>query len=82
MAAAREAPEHGQCRAPQIVPASHTLRLQQAATAASSTTLKSVAEGTHNDTWMKAGEAYFDWLAEFILLNAPPPALPPAAGED
>ncbi|MCB2188222.1 MAG: alpha/beta hydrolase [Deltaproteobacteria bacterium] len=34
----------------------------------------------HNDTYDRAGPAYFSWLRDFLTVNAPPPA--PAAGLD
>ncbi|KAL1524931.1 hypothetical protein AB1Y20_019808 [Prymnesium parvum] len=50
----------------EIVPADHTLRLRDAAEAATSVQVHTVPDGTHNDTWLKAGEDYFAWLRSFM----------------
>jgi len=50
----------------EIVPSEHTDLLRRAAVAALGVQVHRVADGTHNDTWMRAGPAYFQWLRAFI----------------
>ena len=50
----------------EIVPSSHTPLLKAAATAAPCVTLHTVEDGTHNDTWLKAGPKYVEWLHAFM----------------
>ena len=49
----------------EIVPAEHTLQLRDAAELATSVVVHTVPDGTHNDTWIKAGQLYPRWLADF-----------------
>ena len=50
----------------EIVPASHTPELKQAAINAVSVDVFTVADGMHNDTWLKAGPHYFERLQRFM----------------
>lgn len=54
----------------EIVPSQHAKLLADAATAAPSVEMREVAAGTHNDTWMKAGESYLTWLRAFVEASA------------
>ena len=55
----------------EIVPSFHTAQLAKAAVASPSVEVREVAEGTHNDTWVKAGPAYLAWLRAFLEKTAP-----------
>jgi len=51
----------------EIVPPVHTHLLQQAAIASPAVHVRRVPDGTHNDTWMKAGnDSFVGWLDDFI----------------
>ena len=50
----------------EIVPSSHTPLLKAAAIRAPSVDLHTVPNGTHNDTWLKAGAHYIVWLSDFM----------------
>ena len=54
----------------EIVPPDHTLRLREAATHAPSVVVHSVPDGTHNDTWLKAGPVYVRWLLDFLAAHS------------
>ena len=51
----------------EIVPCAHAALLQKAAAASPSVTRREVPDGTHNDTWSKAGPKFLEWFAEFIV---------------
>ena len=57
-------------RKDEIVPSGHTDQLRQAAVSAPEVTMHEVADGTHNDTWLKAGPLYFEWLQTFLDRHA------------
>jgi len=50
----------------EIVPPAQMRLLELAAVASPAVEMHKVAEGTHNDTWMKAGPQLVHWLDEFI----------------
>lgn len=50
----------------ELVPPFHTACLKQAAVSASTIHLREVPDGTHNDTWIKAGPSFARWVNEFI----------------
>ena len=50
----------------EIVPCIHTELLRRAAINTPSTTVHEVADGMHNDTWLKAGPRYVEWLRTFM----------------
>ena len=50
----------------EIVPSIHTQLLAKAAVNSPMVTSRNVPNGTHNDTWAKAGAQFVMWLAEFI----------------
>ncbi len=53
-----------------LVPPAHMRQLFAAATASSHKDFYSVANGNHNDTWAKAGSAYYIRLAQFLAAMA------------
>ena len=50
----------------EIVPPAQMRLLELAAVASPAVEMHKVTEGTHNDTWMKAGPQLVHWLDEFI----------------
>ena len=50
----------------EIVPPAQMRLLELAAVASPAVEMHKVAEGMHNDTWMKAGPQLVHWLDEFI----------------
>ena len=50
----------------EIVPASHTGRLHNAAVLAPFKQIHQVAGGTHNDTWLRGGKDYIYAIKDFI----------------
>ena len=50
-----------------LVPPAHMKRLFDLATGSAHKDFYSVANGTHNDTWSKAGAAYYIRLMQFLL---------------
>jgi fermentation-respiration switch protein FrsA (DUF1100 family) len=59
----------------EIVPPAQMRLLELAAVASPAVEMHKVTEGTHNDTWMKAGPQLVHWLDEFIRKagRGPPP---------
>jgi fermentation-respiration switch protein FrsA (DUF1100 family) len=53
----------------EIVPAEHMLELYDAAIGASSKKFHQVEDGTHNDTWLRGGEPYWDVKRQFLQSN-------------
>ena len=49
----------GAGRQDELVPPEHMTRLHAAATASERNVFYAVPRGTHNDTWMVAGRAYY-----------------------
>jgi fermentation-respiration switch protein FrsA (DUF1100 family) len=50
----------------ELVPPHHMQKLASLATSAAFTTFKSVQDGRHNDTFQRAGIAYYTWLKVFF----------------
>ena len=51
----------------ELVPPAHTRLLERAAVASPKVSTREVADGMHNDTWLKAGDSYVAWLKEFVV---------------
>jgi fermentation-respiration switch protein FrsA (DUF1100 family) len=58
----------------EIVPAEHMLELYDAAVGASSKKFHEVEDGTHNDTWVKGGAAYWKMKRDFLHGNVADPS--------
>jgi fermentation-respiration switch protein FrsA (DUF1100 family) len=50
----------------EIVPPVHNQMLREAAKRSPRVELRAVPNGMHNDTWIKAGREYVEWVREFV----------------